>query len=162
MVSHKDIKNERQWKSTVGMKEKDFFCLSKMFGETFEQEEGISIKERSENLKKEFIFPTYEEMLFFTLFTMRNPLVYETLGFVFGIDSGLSQKNFRRFLKILMKTLLNNGLLPKKEFVSLEEFIAYMSEQDEITIDVTEYSTQRPQNTNKQKEMYSGKKNDIQ
>jgi len=158
MISYQNIKNKSQWKSTIGLSEEKFCYLARIFGEVFESEFGISISEKAKNLNKDFIFSTYKDCLFFTLFSIRNNLVFETLGFIFGIDSGLAQKNLKRFLPILQKVLLQNGFLPKTEFNNIEEFTSYISAQKELIIDVTEFTVQRPKDNEKQKEMYSGKK----
>ncbi len=48
--------------------------------------------------------------------------------------------------------------MPRRNFKDAAEFKAYLQEEKEIIVDVSEQATQRPKNQEAQKEQYSGKK----
>ncbi len=158
MITYKSILDHRQWKSTTGLSEKEFHILSKLFGKTYEKQSGIDIVKKSFNLQQDFLFSTYEDCLFFLLFYLKNPVVFDTLGFIFDTNTSVVQKNFKRLLPILEETLNDKGLLPKRQFTDIDDFKRCLGETDEIIFDATELPIQRPKDKEKQKELYSGKK----
>jgi len=158
MLTYKNINGHRQWKSTVGLSENEFHILTKLFGQTYEKQLGIDIKEKSDNLNQDFIFSTYEDCLFFVLFYLKNPVVFDTLGFMFDTNNSVVQKNFKRLLPILESTLQDKGLLPKRQFTDIEDFKKHLGDEKKIIFDATELPIQRPSDNEKQKELYSGKK----
>jgi hypothetical protein len=161
MVSFKTLKNHRQWQSTIGISEIQFWILKSKFQIVYELffENTLSAKEK--NLKQNFVFSTYEDILFFLLFFLKNPVVFDTLGFIFGMDGSNAQRIVAKLMPILEKTLSDNKLIPVRNFKDLEQFKEHMQSNSEIIIDATEMSIQRPADYDKQKEFYSGKKNDT-
>lgn len=85
-IKYQDIRNERQWKASTGLNEKQFLSLAKMFGEAYEQLFGETINERQNNSTSEATFKTYEDLLFFTLYSIKSGLTYDLLGLTFGLD----------------------------------------------------------------------------
>ena len=84
-IKYQDIRNERQWKASTGLNEQQFLSLAKMFGEAYEQLFGITISERQNNSTSEATFKTYEDLLFFTLYSIKSGLTYDLLGLTFGL-----------------------------------------------------------------------------
>ena len=158
MITYTQIRDHRQWKSTVGLGEKEFTILANLFGKSYEKLNGISLSDKALNLNQELPFTTYKECLFFVLFYLRNPVVFDTLGFMFDTNSSVVQKNLNRLLPILEATLQDQNMMPKRQFKDIEEFTNFLDGTDEITFDATEIAIQRPANYQKQKEFYSGKK----
>ena len=66
-----------------------------------------------------------------------------------------------RLGQILETALGKKQALPERKIHSVEEFLAKFADVQEVIIDGTERPVQRPQDTEQQKEHYSGKKNDI-
>ena len=64
-------------------------------------------------------------------------------------------------IAVLEQTFVSSGHAPKRGFTSVEEFKTYFSKKGTILIDATEQRTQRPANSDYQKQMYSGKKKPI-
>jgi hypothetical protein len=161
MVSFRTLKNHRQWQSTIGINEKQFWILKSKFQIAYEKffENSLSAKEK--NLKQNFVFSTYEDILFFLLFFLKNPVVFDTLGFIFGMDGSNAQRIVSKLTPILEKTLSDEKLIPVRNFKDIEQFKEHMQSNTEIIIDATEMSIQRPTDYEKQKGFYSGKKNDI-
>ena len=128
------------------------------FGNTYEDLFGKSIKERQGNSSKEAHLQTYEDLLFFILFSLKSGLTYDALGLVFSM-TGSSAKNIQTLgLKILKMTLINISMMPIREIKSLEEFKKLFPPDEPIIFDGTEQRVQRPVNQEVRKDTYSGKK----
>lgn len=63
---------------------------------------------------------------------------------------------------VLEQALIQSGHAPKRSFASVDQFRDYFHKKGTILIDATEQRTQRPTDSDYQKEMYSGKKKPIQ
>jgi hypothetical protein len=157
-ITHKEVRNDRQWKASTGMSEVQFLGLVKMFGQSYEQLFGTSITDRQNNSTNESTFKTYEDLLFFTLYSLKSGLTYDLLGLTFGLDGSNAYQNQVLGLRVLRTALERDGHLPKRVYESVEEFKEHWSEESEILIDATEQRRQRPGNQQDQKEDYSGKK----
>ena len=66
-----------------------------------------------------------EELLLYTLFSLKSGLTYDLLGFVTGIDASNAQRNQKTGVEILKKTLASKGKLPKRNFVNVKDFEAH-------------------------------------
>lgn len=118
----------------------------------------ITIHELSSNLHTKFLFPTYEDCLFFTLFQFKNGLSFDSLGLLISTGAGNAHINFEKYLTVLEAALTDLGKMPKRAFSTLAEFQTYFKENKDIILDATEHPTQRPKDYQAQKELYSGKK----
>src|SRR5215210_7219885 len=156
--SYKDLKNDRQWKATTGVSEKDFTSLCSAFSKAYEMKHEVSLEQGANNLAQELALPSYEDCLFFVLFQLKNGLTQDCLGPVFNMDGSSAWRNFQKHLPILELALKQEQALPKRHFKSVQEFVKYLHQEKEITLDVTEYAVQRPADKEKQKHYYSGKK----
>lgn len=156
--SYKDLKNDRQWKATTGVSEKDFASLCNAFGKAYEMKHEVSLEQGAINLGQELALPSYEDCLFFVLFQLKNGLTQDCLGPVFSMDGSSAWRNFQKYLQVLELTLKQEHALPKRHFTSVGEFVKYLHGEKEITLDVSEYAVERPADKEKQKQYYSGKK----
>jgi hypothetical protein len=132
--------------------------LVKIFGEGYEQLFGVSMAERQNNSTNDSTFKTYEDLLFFALYSIKSGLTYDLLGLTFGLDGANAYQNQALSLGVLRAALQRGGHMPKRVYQSVEEFKAHWPEGSEILIDATEQRRQRPGNEKDQKEDYSGKK----
>jgi len=112
-------------------------------------------------MKQQFVFPTYEDLLFFGLFALKNPLTEEVLGAVFCISDTAARTNFSKCLKIVHHVFMSNNLLPIRNFENIEDFKACFCQEASLIIDATELRVQRPNEQDEQKMYYSGKKKHI-
>lgn len=158
-VSFKDLRNERQWRSSTGLNEGQFQKLCVEFARAYEQIFGVSLSERKESSSQESVFKTYEELLFFVLFSLKSGLTYDVLAFVFGCDSSNAQRNQKAALPVLRLALSNAGVMPARSFSRVKDFAEWFSQDEVLILDGSEQRTQRPQDNGLQKEAYSGKKN---
>lgn len=155
----KDIKNARQWQSTLGVSAKEFQHLLKIFEQCYTQKHEMSLEESMTRLgvDKPILF-SYEECLFFVLFQLKNALTFDVLGLIFGTDGGNAQRNFERNLLILEDVLSNQKALPARDFATAEALNEFLKSEKDIIFDGTEFPIERPKNKEKQKAAYSGKK----
>jgi hypothetical protein len=161
MLSYKHIVSDRQWKSSTGLSQAQFEKLLGYFKETYEFFQGVSLEESAQRREVDLLLPTYGDCLFFVLFQLKNGLCYDNLGLLIGTDGSNAQRNFEKHLQTLAYTLDRQGIMPKRNFATIEEFKACLQNQKEIIIDASEQPTCRPKDQAQQKEQYSGKKRDI-
>jgi hypothetical protein len=83
-------------------------------------------------------------LLFFTLYSIKNGLTYDLLGFTFGLSRSNAYQNQALGLRVLRAALKSGGHLPERAYENVEEFKEHWSEEDEIFIDATEQRRQRP------------------
>jgi hypothetical protein len=161
MLSYKQIRSDRQWKSSTGLSQYQFEKLVGYFKETYEFFQGVSLEESAQRREVDLLLPTYADCLFFVLFQLKNGLCYDNLGLLIGTDGSNAQRNFETHLQTLTYTLERQGVMPKRNFTTIEEFKACLQAEKEIIIDASEQATGRPKDQQAQKEQYSGKKRDI-
>lgn len=155
---HQSLKNERQWKATTGFKATQFYQLGTQFGKTFKSIYGLELSERQMNSSEETLFKTYEEVLFFLLFSFKSGLTYDALGAVFEMDGSSAKRIQGSFLPVLKGSLQAFGVMPKREFEDVNTFKALFEDEDELVFDGTEHRIQKPKGYDRQKPFYSGKK----
>lgn len=158
-LSLANVRSASQFKALTTLTYEQFEYLNTLFSATYIAIYGVSIENAQKNLEQNFVFPTTKDLLFYTLFCMKNDTIGAARAFIFGITESSAHYNFMKGVKILHETFLKNSLLPPRSFTSDEEFIAYFQKETKLIIDATEFKIQRPANPEKQKEMYSGKKN---
>jgi len=145
-------------RATTGLSLEAFGRLSELFAHSYQACQEISLKKKLENLSQRTVLTSYEEMLFFVLFQLKNGLTYDVLGCIYGMDASTAQRNFERHLRILQHALRQLHLLPKRGFEKVEELEQYLRAEKHLLIDATEIPIQRPVNQEQQKKAYSGKK----
>lgn len=105
--------------------------------------------------------PEMADKLFFTLVYFKTYPTFDVLGTQFGMGRSKANENLHKLAPILMKTLVRLGVMPKREFASVEEMKAAFQGLDRILVDVTERLYRRSQDDETQREHYSGKKSTI-
>ena len=153
------LKSDRTWRSAIGMSEAKFWQLAPLFEQAYQFEYEVDIATKQQNMKQQFVFSTTADLLFYVLFCQKNPLVHDVRALIFGLPTATADYNFEKGVAILEKALV--GFQPARSFANLTEFLAYFRHHSHLTIDVTEVYMQRPKNKVRQKEIYSGKKNDT-
>lgn len=132
--SYKDLKNDRQWKATTGVSEKDFTFLCNAFVKAYEMKHEVSLALATTNLAQEFALSSYEDCLFFVLFQLKNGLTQDCLGPVFNMDGSTAWRNFQKHLQVLELALKQEHALPKRHFQSVGELVKYLHGEKEITL----------------------------
>ena len=158
-ASYKTLTTDRQWKATTGLSKKKFRELTKSFKKTFVSVFGMELSERQSHSSVEAHLKSYQDYLFFILFSLKSGLTYDALGFVFGMSGSNAMKIQREGIQLLSMALTNLEVMPIRVFEDVKAFESNIPEDDIIKIDGTEQPIQRPGNQQDQKSRYSGKKN---
>ena len=161
MVSVQDRpKTNREWQAILGIDNQCFTRLSDLFGTAYEQKRGqtladiLNFNPNGSNFK----IRSYSDFVFFILFILKTGLTFDQAAFVFKIDLAGVKRYFDTGLNILYNALEKENYLPIREFVSPSDMNAYFSSNKFIIIDGTEQRIQKPQDKEKQRDTYSGKK----
>lgn len=157
-ISINELKTDRQWRSATGYNQARFSKLLAIFESKYTEIFGDSIEVIRAKSPMDSVIENCEELLFFTLFSLKSGLTYDVLGLVTGMDGSTAKRNQELGLKVLKEALLEEGVAPKREFRTVAEFKAHFEGCDELILDGTEQRIERPQDGESQKENYSGKK----
>jgi hypothetical protein len=156
------LKTERQWRANTGLKEEQYFNLLEKFRKSYKELYGKELASRLQETGISYCIKDENDLLLFTLFSLKSGTTYDILGFIFGMDASNAKRQQLKGLEILNHTLKNEGVMPLSEDSSREEIEKFLSKCKNLTIDVTENRIQRPQNKEVQKEYFSGKKKPTQ
>jgi hypothetical protein len=160
-LSRIEIKTERMWRSATGMSESKFDILLSHFQRVYLSTYGQELSTRHGDIPQKFVFCSEEELLLFTLFSLKSGLTYDLLGLTCGMDAATAHRSQTLGLSVLESTLCDLGVMPARTFETVEEFATYFAKVDTLLIDVTEQRIQRPSDEEEQKINYSGKKKAI-
>ena len=152
------LKTERQWRAAIGMNETRFMQILSLFKRCYIKYYGNSLNAQLIKNARAYCINHEEELLLFTLFSLKSGLTDDVLGFVAGMNGPNAKRNQTIGLDILQLTLDTLGHMPRRKFSDVTDFEAFFSETEILIIDATEQRKQRPKNKEKQKEYYSGKK----
>ncbi|KRH97701.1 transposase family protein, partial [Cylindrospermopsis sp. CR12] len=98
------------------------------------------------------------EKLFYILLYCKCYPTFDLLSVLFNFDRSCAHDWVHRLLSVLETTLGEKQVLPARKLRSMEEFTKRFPDVKEVIVDGTERPVQRPQNRERQKEYYSGKK----
>ena len=167
------IRDSRQLRAFTGLTEEQFKKLEKTFEEVYDDErkqiyeEAVRKGERKRKAgggRKRKLLTTKLKILFL-LFYLKEYPTFDVLGGIFGLARSKAKTNMNDLLPILHKTLEKMGVVPRRDFEDIKEMREALADadmdMDKIIIDVTERPHQRPENSEKQRSLYSGKKKDI-
>jgi hypothetical protein len=156
-----DLKQDRQWRATIGMNEERFYILlpafKKAYFETYQEE----LSKRKVDVDIDYCITNEAELLLFILFSLKSGLTYDVLGIVCGMNGSNAKRNQKIGLEVLVKTLTDLAVMPKRKLLTVEDFEAFFKEEQDLIFDATEQRIQRPSHQEKQKDTYSGKKKPI-
>lgn len=154
-----ELTTERKWRAATGLDKNRFYKLLDSFSPAYLSLNGKTIKSKEEEMQTEFVIRSEEELLLFTLFSLKSGLSYDILGIVSGMDASNAKRHQEMGVIVLKHALGKLDNMPVREFNNSKEFSAFFASIDELIIDATEQAIQRPSDKEVQKESYSGKKN---
>ena len=157
-ITTTDLKQNRQWRAMLGMSEKQFYSLLPTFKKAYLDTYHQSLSQRKVEVTINYCIQTEEELLLFTLISLKIGLTYDALGVICGMSASNAVRNQKIGLAVLQTALEALALMPKRKLLTIEDFKALFHEQKDLFIDATEQRIQRPQDKEFQKETYSGKK----
>lgn len=165
------VRDDRQMRAITGLSSDKFEELLIVFEETYKTEQQKAYEEavkRGERVRKlgggrPSKLKTMRDKLEFALRYLKTYPTYDELAEIYDLARSSTHDNVKALVPIVEKTLAVLGVLPKREFESVEAFREYCQQLDleKLLIDVTERPCRRHQDNDKQKEHYSGKKKDI-
>src|SRR5438128_7855243 len=147
-----DLKTERQWRAATGFDQARFEKLFVLCTASYLRLYGKSVADRQAEVEVTPSLASEEELLFFTLFSLKAGLTYDLLGLVCGMDAANAKRNQELGLRVLEHTLATTGCLPKRAFKDAAEFAEYLKHEETLIFDGTEQRTPRPCNDAAQKE----------
>jgi len=158
---HNLIRNRAQFQSVTGYSPDFFdalFIYFKVHRDTYITRYTIAGKERRRppRVYKNKVFADTRDMLVFILYYLKNNCLQESLATMFGMNQPQANLWIHLLKDILLKSLESSHSLPCRDFESLHKLIRH---GQELFIDGSERPVPRPVDCNRQKELYSGKKN---
>jgi hypothetical protein len=153
-----DLTTERQWRAVIGADHARFEQLLGLFTTSYKDLFGHSVAHRQADLEVTPSLESEQELLFFTLFSLKAGLTYDVLGFVSGMDAANAKRNQTLGLQVLEQALRTAQCLPQRRFANAAEFAEYFQHEETLIFDGVEQRIQRPQGNEAQKDHYSGKK----
>lgn len=159
-ISVKELKTLRDWRAATGLDNERFNALLFEFKISYIERFNLPLQERLVDSGIDYCINNEEELLFFTLFSLKSGLGYDNLGLVTGMGASNAYKNQKTGVQLLKSTLDRLGFSPVREFPEPTDLKQYFSEKgiENILIDVAEHIKQRPSDNDIQKDYYSGKK----
>jgi len=160
------LKSDRLLKATTGLSVAEFNQLVQNFGQELQKavwiryEIGVKRgdRERKPGGGRTGNLRSFTEKLFFVLFYFKCYPTFDVLGLLFDLNRSNAHRNIQKLTPILEKTLGKKMVLPKRKISTLEELFEIFPNVKDLFIDGTERPIQRPKDSEKQKENYSGKK----
>jgi hypothetical protein len=164
-----EIRDDRHMRALTGVPAEKFSTLEAAFALALEDEkertyqEGLAAgkRQRKPGGGQKGKLPSEYDKLVFLLYYLKVYPTFDVLGAQFGMSRSKACENVHALLPILHKALENLGVMPHREFKTVEEFRAACDWIDDLLMDATERPHSRPTDEAQQKDLYSGKKNDI-
>jgi Helix-turn-helix of DDE superfamily endonuclease len=164
-----EIRDDRQMRALTGVGTEKFAVLEDAFAKALVEErerryqEQVAAGKRQRKLGggQKGKLPTKREKLIFLLYYLKVYPTFDVLGTQFGMNRSKACENIHILFPILRQALANLGVLPKREFKTVEEFRAVCQGIETLLIDVTERPHRRPADDEEQQDLYGGKKRDT-
>ena len=153
-----DLNTDREWSAATGCTKTQFEQLLVLFSASYLELYQQPVAERQAEIEVTPCLASEEELLFFTLFSLKVGLTYDVLGFVSGLDGSNAKRNQTLGLTVLAHALEAAACLPRRKFKDAAEFAAYLKQEQTLIFDGVEQRVQRPNEDGAQRDCYSGKK----
>jgi hypothetical protein len=161
-----EIRDERQMRALTGLTQAQFAQLLPSFSEVYqakrqadyEQAVQSGQRQRQPGGGRKSKLPTMADKLLFVLYYYKNYPTFDVLGTQFRLARSKAHAQVYRLSPLLHTTLVQLGMMPQREFKSVEELRLALKGVDQIIIDATERTYRRSQDAQQQREHYSGKK----
>lgn len=154
------FKQDRLLRAMTGLNRKAFEALLPSFAQAYEQSRLNPNVERKRAVGggRKATLQTSREKLFYILLYCKCYPTFDLMGALFSFDRSCAWDWVHGLLPILEQTLGHQQALPERKLHSMEEFLEHFPEVKVVILDGTERPVQRPKDSEKQKEYYSGKK----
>lgn len=160
----KVLNSKRLTLALIGLTPQEFVDLLPAFKQVWQDKKQSDYrKNRKRRVRKpgggrKGFLREMRDKLFFILFYYKCYPTYDVLTFFYGFDRANGFRRQEQLTEILEKTLGKKMALPERRLRKIEEFLEMFPEAKEVFVDGTERPIQRPKDSNRQKDKYSGKK----
>ena len=154
------LNNDRLIRALTGLNRKAFDELCVLFAPVYEASLQAELKprKRARGGGRKARLESTQAKVFFILFYFKCYPTFDVLSIIFDLERGRSNRWVHRLQGILETTLGRRMVLPERKITSIERFLERFPEVKTVIFDGTERPVQRPQDNEKQKAHYSGKK----
>lgn len=154
------LNQDRLVRAMTGLNRLAFYNLLPTFAAEYAQAEEKRQRERQRAIGggAKAKLATAEAKLFYILFYFKCYPTFDLAGVMFDLDRAQTHRWMHRLQPILEDALATKMVLPVRKLNSIEEFIERFPAVKEVMIDGTERPIQRPNEPERQKQNYSGKK----
>jgi hypothetical protein len=150
----------RVFHQLTGLTIEEFDKLLPSFQTAYEEEESkrqSKPRQRAVGAGRKSVLATVPDKLFFILFYFRHYPIQEVLAFWFGFSQGQANHWIHRLTPILKQALGHEMQLPARQATDVEQILQACAIR-EFIIDGTERPERRPQDPQRRRIDYSGKK----
>lgn len=134
-IRYQDIRNERQWRAATGLTEEQFAQLTNLFQATYEDFFGTSLAQQLERHEDKPKFASYEDLLFYTLYSLKSGLTYDLRALSFDLSRSVAFELQTTGTRLLQMTLHQNQHLPRRQYESYQQI------QESIWLSITSCSS---------------------
>ena len=154
------MNNDRLIRALTGLNRKAFDELCLRFGSVYEEslQKESKPRKRARGGGRKARLESIQAKVFFILFYFKGYPTFDVLSIIFDLERGRCNRWVHRLQGILETTLGQRMVLPERKITSIEAFLERFPEVKTVIFDATERPVQRPQDDDKQREHYSGKK----
>lgn len=164
-----NIRDDRQMRALTGLSQAKFEQILPVFTEVYEEEQqhtyeqglAAGTRQRQPGGGQKGKLPTLRDKLLFILYYYKVYPTFDVLGSQFELARSKANEQVHKLSPLLHKTLVRLGVMPEREFESVAALQQVCQELDQLILDVTERPHRRPADDEQQRDLYSGKKNDI-
>jgi hypothetical protein len=156
-----DLNTDREWSAATGCTKAQFEKLLVLFTASYLELYQKPVAARHAGIEVTPCLSSEEELLFFTLFSLKVGLTYDVLGFVSGMAGSNAKRNQTLGLTVVEHALEQAQCLPRRKFKDAAEFGEYLKQEETLIFDGVEQRVQRPKDDEAQRDCYSGKKSAI-
>jgi hypothetical protein len=151
---------DRLLRATTGLNRKAFEVLLLKFEQVYLASADGREKPRKRKIGagRKARLGQIKEKLFYILFYFKCYPTFDLASVLFDFDRSQAYRWVERLQPILEKTLKEKKVLPLRQLKSIDEFIEHFPLVRKVIVDGTERPICRPQDKERQKENYSGKK----
>jgi hypothetical protein len=161
-----EIRDDRQMRALTGVTPAQFAQLLPTFGEVYQAKRQAAYEEAVQSGQRQrhpgggrkSKLPTMADKLLFVLYYYKNYPTFDVLGTQFNLARSKAHRQVYLLSPLLHATLVQLGMMPPREFKTVEALTLALKGVDQIIIDATERTYRRPQDREQQREHYSGKK----
>ena len=136
--------------AAIGADQARFAKLLVLFTASYRELFGHSVAPRQVDLEVTPSLQSEQELLFFTLFSLKAGLTYDVLEVVSGMGAANAKRNQTLGLQVWEECLRTADCLPKRRFANAAEFAEYFQHEETLIFDGVEQRSQRPRDNEAQ------------